>query len=75
MRDALGLSRVISGRVGGEIVAQMRENLVMFAEGPLDAELHRRADDAVPPPADRILMPSQRSRRMAEVKPRGTPQR
>jgi hypothetical protein len=47
----------------------------MFAKGPLDAELRRAAEAAVPDLPERILMPSLWSRRMPEVKHQERPQK
>ena len=68
VRYVLSLEGVTCGVVGIETEAQMRQNLAMFAKGPLDAKLRRAAEAAVPDLPDKILMPSQWSRRMADVK-------
>ena len=46
----------------------MRQNLAMFAKGPLDAGLRRAAEAAVPDLPDKLLMPSLWSKRMPDVK-------
>ena len=74
VRYVLSLEGVTCGVVGIETEAQMRQNLAMFAKGPLDAELRRAAEAAVPDLPDKILMPNQWSRRMADVKHQEKPQ-
>jgi aryl-alcohol dehydrogenase-like predicted oxidoreductase len=67
-RYVLSLDGVTCAVVGIETEAQMRQNLAMFAKGPLDAELRRAAEAAVPDLPEGILMPSLWSRRMPDVK-------
>ncbi|MCX6031540.1 MAG: aldo/keto reductase [Chloroflexi bacterium] len=68
VRYVLSLDGVTCGVVGIETVEQMRQNLIMFAKGPLDAELRQAVEAAVPELPDKILMPNQWSKRMADVK-------
>ncbi len=68
VRYVLSLDGVTCGVVGIETVEQMRQNLAIFAKGPLDAELRQRVEAAVPELPDKILMPNQWSKRMADVK-------
>jgi aryl-alcohol dehydrogenase-like predicted oxidoreductase len=74
VRYVLSLDGVTSAVVGVETVEQMRQNLAMFAKGPLDAGLRQAVEEAVPDLPDHILMPNQWSRRMADVEPRQRPQ-
>lgn len=75
VRYVLGLEGVTCGVVGIETVAQMQQNLAMFARGPLDPELRCAAEAAVPDLPAKILLPSQWSRRMADVKYQEGPQK
>jgi aryl-alcohol dehydrogenase-like predicted oxidoreductase len=75
VRYVLGLEGVTCGVVGIETLDQMRQNLVIFAKGPLDSELHQAAETAVPDLPDKILMPSQWSRRMTDVRHQEKPQK
>ena len=57
-RYVLGLDGVTCAVVGVETVAQMRQNLALFAKGPLDPTLVQAIGDAVPALPDRVLMPN-----------------
>jgi aryl-alcohol dehydrogenase-like predicted oxidoreductase len=57
-RYVLGLEGVTCAVVGVETVAQMRQNLALFARGPLDPALVQAIADAVPALSDRVLMPN-----------------
>lgn len=74
VRYVLSLDGVTCAVVGIETEAQMRQNLAMFAGGPLDAGLRRAVEAAVPDLPDKILMPSLWSRRMPDVKHQEKPQ-
>jgi|WetSurMetagenome_2_1015567.scaffolds.fasta_scaffold72320_2 aryl-alcohol dehydrogenase-like predicted oxidoreductase len=74
VRYVLSLDGVTCAVVGIETEAQTRQNLAMFARGPLAAELRRAVEAAVPDLPDKILMPSLWSRRMPDVKHQEKPQ-
>jgi len=74
VRYVLSLDGVMCGVVGIETVEQMRQNLAMFTKGPLDAGLRQAVEAAVPDLPDKILMPSQWSKRMPDVKRQERPQ-
>jgi aryl-alcohol dehydrogenase-like predicted oxidoreductase len=74
VRYVLSLDGVTCAVVGIETVEQMRENLVMFAKGPLDTGLRQAVETRAVELPDHILMPNQWSRRMADVEPRQRPQ-
>ena len=59
VRRMLGLPGVTSLVVGVETVGQLRENLALFARGPLDAELAAAVDAAVPELPAAVLTPAQ----------------
>ncbi|UCH36041.1 MAG: aldo/keto reductase [Armatimonadota bacterium] len=59
VRYVLGIAGMTCAVVGVETVAQMRNNLTLFAKGPLDAVLMETIAGAVPDLPDRVLMPSQ----------------
>ena len=57
-RYVLGLDGVTCAVVGVETVAQMQQNLALFAKGPLDSALVQAVGDAAPALPDRVLMPN-----------------
>ncbi len=74
VRYVLSLEGVTCAVVGIETLEQMRQNLALFAKGPLDADLLQRVEAAVPHLADTILMPTLWTRRMADAKRQEKPQ-
>ena len=70
LRFALGRQELDSVLVGVDSVAQMRENLALFAKGPLPLDLAREVDAAGPPLPDAILDPWRWAKRMPDAKPR-----
>ncbi len=69
LRFALGLDGATSIVVGMETVAQVRENLTLAVRGPLPADLHRAALDAVPALSEQILSPRNWTQRMPDSVP------
>ena len=67
-RYVLSLDGITCSVVGIETLEQMQQNLALFAKGPLDEDLCQRVEAAVPDLADKILMPTQWTRRIADVK-------
>ncbi len=57
LRYVLGLDGMTCTVVGVETLAQMRQNLALFAKGPLAPEVAQAAADIAPDLPDRILMP------------------
>ncbi len=68
-RYVLSVPEVTCVLVGVDSVDQMRENLELFARGPLDSDLFDAVSRAVPDLPDSILNPRNWSRRMPDVKP------
>ena len=58
VRYAHGIPGATSILVGVEFLEQMRQNLALFSKGPLDADLIKAIDEAVPDLPDIILMPN-----------------
>ena len=75
MRYVLSLDGVTCGVVGIETLEQMRQDLTIFAKGPLDVELRQSVEAVAHDLPDKILMPSQWSKRMADVKRQEKPHR
>lgn len=57
MRFVLSNSAVTSVLTGVDNVSQMRENLELFAQGPLPEELYRRVQATVPELIEKIIRP------------------
>lgn len=70
LRFLLGRTELDAVLVGVDSAAQMRENLALFAKGPLPADLAREVDAAVPPLPDTILDPWRWAKRMPDARPR-----
>ncbi len=67
VRYVLGLDGLTCALVGANTVEQIRQNLALFAKGPLDPDLMAAVDDMVPGFADETVMPTEWSRRMPDV--------
>jgi aryl-alcohol dehydrogenase-like predicted oxidoreductase len=70
LRYVLGLGDLTSILVGVESVDQMRENLALFAKGPLPPDLMQAVVAAAPSLSDAILDPWRWERRMPDTKPK-----
>ncbi|MFH0796334.1 MAG: aldo/keto reductase [Candidatus Omnitrophota bacterium] len=57
VRYILGIQGTTSVVIGMESLEQTRQNLSLFARGPLEPDLMKRISDAVPDLPDTILMP------------------
>ncbi|MFH0796160.1 MAG: aldo/keto reductase [Candidatus Omnitrophota bacterium] len=58
LRYVLGISGLTSVVIGVDSLNQMRQNLAIFAKGPLESALMKRISNAVPALPDTILMPN-----------------
>lgn len=67
MRYILGLAEVTCILVGVESVAQVKQNIELFAKGPLDAELTTAIRAAVPNLPEHILCPYRWAKRMPDA--------
>lgn len=70
LRFVLGRAELDAVLVGVESVAQMRQNLALFASGPLPPDLALEVDAAVPPLPDAVLDPWRWAKRMPDATPR-----
>jgi len=70
LRYVLGLGDLTSILVGVDSVAQMRENLALFAKGPLPPDLMRAVMESVPSLSDAILDPWRWARQTTDQKPK-----
>ena len=68
LRFALGWQEIDAVLVGVDSVAQMRENLALFAKGPLPPDLASEVEAAVPLLPDAILDPWRWAKRMPDAK-------
>jgi aryl-alcohol dehydrogenase-like predicted oxidoreductase len=68
LRFALGRQEIDAVLVGVDSVAQMRENLALFAKGPLPPDLASEVEAAVPLLPDAILDPWRWAKRMPDAK-------
>jgi aryl-alcohol dehydrogenase-like predicted oxidoreductase len=69
VRYVLSLKGQTCTLVGVETVKQVQENIALFNQGPLPSDLFQAVVKIVPDLSDSILMPTQWSKRMADVKP------
>ena len=69
VRYVLGLDGLTSVVVGVEKPDQLEENMALIAKGPLEPDLHRALEEAVPDLPDVVLMPNKWSKRMPDAKP------
>jgi len=58
LRYILGQEGVSCVLVGVDNLAQLRENVAMFGRGPLESELSRAVEDAVPPLPEAVISPA-----------------
>jgi len=70
LRYVLGLGDLTSILVGVDSVDQMRENLALFAKGPLPPDLMKAVVAAAPSLSDTILDPWRWTRRMPDATPK-----
>jgi hypothetical protein len=68
VRYLLGLEGVVSLVVGVETVEQVKENVGLFARGPLPQDVRALVERAVPDLPDTILFPGAWSKRMPDVR-------
>ncbi len=68
-RYALNLDGMTAAVVGMETVPQLEENLELFSKPPLEPDLMKAINEAVPDLSDIILMPNKWSKRMPDAKP------
>jgi aryl-alcohol dehydrogenase-like predicted oxidoreductase len=69
LRYVLGIEGLTCVVVGMETVDQVRQNVRLFAQGPLPAELQRAVDSVVPELSEKILHPFNWSNRMSAPPP------
>lgn len=67
VRYILGLAEVTCVLVGVESVAQIEQNIALFAKGPLDVELAAAARAVVPDLPEHILCPYRWAKRMPDA--------
>lgn len=68
VRYVLAIDGVSCEVIGVESIEQMRENIALFAKGPLDAATVKAVRDAVPDFSDMVLVPRQWTSRMPDAK-------